>query len=361
MRANAGRWKVCQNLKFEAMEEFEILDKVDAILKHCIFCVDNILNGGEYIDSDGNICIEDTDEQIKICHRDIAALREDCNKSLDLVCEKINQMRQPEDIERYITAILSRCGTYCRTFYSADDLNFLQHHEHEIKNDRKRYNDLFNSYRECLSDDITEFIILYETGEQIKQYYSTGKPDLGKIDKELTEIVDFYFRLCRAIDAAALLGGVDFITLQSKYGIWICKEHNIWELIEQLGSAKRVRDLLVKAAGTGTEPQPEQPAFVLPPELDTDRAREYLNRAQEAGFIAKTSTGYKWTMTAGRGALAQLAYFCGRVYCPDNVGKLPETALNRLFGVSRIGAALTQANNARPQKWRQKIDSIFED
>lgn len=99
----------------------------------------------------------------------------------------------------------------------------------------------------------------------------------------------------------------------------------------------------------------------LPPELDNDRAREYLNKAQEAGFIAKTSTGYKWTMTAGRGALAQLAYFCGRVYCPGNVGKLPETALNRLFGVSRIGAALTQVNNARPQKWRQKIDSIFED
>lgn len=99
----------------------------------------------------------------------------------------------------------------------------------------------------------------------------------------------------------------------------------------------------------------------LPSELDTTRAREYFGKAQEAGFIAKTDTGFKWTMTAGRGALAQLAYFCGRVYCPSNVERLPETALNRLFGVSRIGSALTQVNNASPQKWRQRIDSMFED
>lgn len=120
------------------------------------------------------------------------------------------------------------------------------------------------------------------------------------------------------------------------------------------------RDVLREAAGIKANLSATS-KFALSPELDTPRAREYFKKAQEAGFIAKTDTGFKWTMTAGRGALAQLAYFCGRVYCPGSVGKLPETALNRLFGVSRIGSALTQVNNASPQKWRQRIDRIFED
>lgn len=116
-------------------------------------------------------------------------------------------------------------------------------------------------------------------------------------------------------------------------------------------------------SGTALDRQNTTPQGLdVPSELDTPRAREYFQKAEEAGFIAKTSTGYKWTLNAGRGALSQLAYFCSRVYCPDNVGELPETALNKLFGVSRIGAALTQVNNAKqPQKWRIEIDRIFED
>lgn len=100
---------------------------------------------------------------------------------------------------------------------------------------------------------------------------------------------------------------------------------------------------------------------ILPPELDTPRSRKYFGKALEAGLIAKTSTGYKWTMTAGRGAKVQLAYFCSRVFCPGGTGAFPENAIDLLFGVSRIGAALTQAYNAKPQKWRPRIDSIFED
>ena len=44
----------------------------------------------------------------------------------------------------------------------------------------------------------------------------------------------------------------------------------------------------------------------LPPELDTPRAREYFKKAQEAGFIAKTSTGYKW-VTDNK---SECSYFC---------------------------------------------------
>ena len=304
---------------------------MDAILTHCIFfCVDDILNGGEYIDSDGNITIADTDEQIKICHRDIAALRSDCNKALCSISEEINHMRHTEDIERYITEILSRCGTYSRTFYSADDLNFLQHHEQEVKNDRKRYNDLFNSYRYCLLDDINEFTVLHETGEQIKQYFLTGKPDLIKIEWELTEIVDFYYRLGEAIDAVALIGGVDFILLQNKCGIWICKEHDMRGLIERLGSGKRVRDLLANAAGTGAKPLPEHPAFALPPELDTPHAREYLNKAQEAGFLDER---YQPTKGFTRPQMKLFAAYCA-VAC--NIAERHWKVFENLWGFSGL-------------------------
>lgn len=52
--------------------------------------------------------------------------------------------------------------------------------------------------------------------------------------------------------------------------------------------------------------QPERTAKILPPELDTPRAREYLNKAQKAGFIANTSTGYKW-VTDNK---SECSYFC---------------------------------------------------
>lgn len=104
----------------------------------------------------------------------------------------------------------------------------------------------------------------------------------------------------------------------------------------------------------------ESNLIVLPAELDTPRAREYFGRALEHGFIGKTSTGYEWTLKKGRGSLAQLAYFCSRVYCPNNTGRLPEAALNKLFGVSRIGSSLTQISNAKePQEWRKTVDRIF--
>ena len=63
-----------------------------------------------------------------------------------------------------------------------------------------------------------------------------------------------------------------------------------------------------------------------------------------------------------RGSVAMLGYFLERVYCPNNTEKLPEQALNRLFGVARIGSAITQLHNAKkPQKWRKEIDKLFTD
>lgn len=101
----------------------------------------------------------------------------------------------------------------------------------------------------------------------------------------------------------------------------------------------------------------------LPSELDTERARVYFTRAVEVGYMQPTQTGYKWVFGGERGALVRLGYFVERVFCPTNTEELPEQAINRLFGVNRIGSAITQRHNAKkPQKWQVEIDNkIFFD
>jgi hypothetical protein len=101
----------------------------------------------------------------------------------------------------------------------------------------------------------------------------------------------------------------------------------------------------------------------LPSELDTDRAREYFLQAVERKWMQPNSTGgYDWLLGGKRGGLARLGYFLEKVYCPTNTEQLPEQALNRLFGVTRLASAITQLHNAkRSQRWRAEIDSLFDD
>lgn len=101
----------------------------------------------------------------------------------------------------------------------------------------------------------------------------------------------------------------------------------------------------------------------LPGELDTERARKYFGIAIEKGWILPTSTDrFKWLMGGERGGKARLGYFVVKVFCPTNTETLPEQAINDLFGVRRIGSAITQVfNPKKPQRWRWEIDSIFED
>lgn len=108
-----------------------------------------------------------------------------------------------------------------------------------------------------------------------------------------------------------------------------------------------------------TKPESPTTVTVLPSELDTERARKYFARAVEAGYMIPTDTGYRWVM----GAAVKLGYFVERVYCSTDTEQLPETALNRLFGVNRLGSAITQMHSAKKhQKWRGEIDKqIFFD
>lgn len=107
-------------------------------------------------------------------------------------------------------------------------------------------------------------------------------------------------------------------------------------------------------------PVTERP--ILPKDLVTDRAIEYFTTAIKKGYMKKTETGYKWLYGGARGCKVCLAYFTEKVFCPNNNESYPETELDKLFGVTRLQSALTQMYDAKkPQKWRNDIDSLFED
>lgn len=103
----------------------------------------------------------------------------------------------------------------------------------------------------------------------------------------------------------------------------------------------------------------------LPTVNDNEREHKYFGRAVAVRYITLTNDGYRWHNIGQRGGKAQLAYFIERLYCPTNTEQVPESAINKLFGVDRIGKAIGQnADTKHPdkQKWRADIDNkIFYD
>jgi hypothetical protein len=127
----------------------------------------------------------------------------------------------------------------------------------------------------------------------------------------------------------------------------------------------KAKNLIDVASRTnGTEKASE--GCKIPPELDTPRAREIFKKATEKGLIEETPHGYKWNDTSK----ARLAYMCERLYCRDednndNGKPFPETALNTLFGVTRLGKTRFQYSgnknsNGKPKGYKT-IDRLFEE
>lgn len=104
----------------------------------------------------------------------------------------------------------------------------------------------------------------------------------------------------------------------------------------------------------------------LPPDLNTERARKYFQRAIDAGFMAKANNGYKWLFGGDRGSKARLAYFIEKVYCPAATDLLEAARireLERLFGIVRLDRAIQQNVEAGAaqsvKKWRANIDEVI--
>ena len=126
-------------------------------------------------------------------------------------------------------------------------------------------------------------------------------------------------------------------------------------------------DLTASASANGQ--QPGDGLLPLPAELNTQRAQIYFFKAIEAGWMSYSEGRFVWHGLTTKGALTQLAYFCGLVYeCdysdPDlgNRGKqLPAQALETLFSIKRLQSHLAQLYKAKStQQWRAAIDALFQ-
>ena len=105
----------------------------------------------------------------------------------------------------------------------------------------------------------------------------------------------------------------------------------------------------------------------LPDVLDTNEFKKYLSLAKENGLIKDVNGKLEWIQIGNRGGSSQLAYFLGRAFGykhsvnGNNGNQFPGNELDELFGVNRIYRLLVQVHEApKPQKWRRKIDELFE-
>ena len=92
-----------------------------------------------------------------------------------------------------------------------------------------------------------------------------------------------------------------------------------------------------------------------------DEIWKHFQKAMEAGLMKFNGTTFKWEKSK-----ALLAYFLERIFIPKakDKSKIPESALNRLFGVDRIGKARSQLcnnlGNGKPRGYKN-IDVLFDD
>ena len=98
----------------------------------------------------------------------------------------------------------------------------------------------------------------------------------------------------------------------------------------------------------------------LPDCLNTERAQKAILKAIKAGYIKKCDKNKLEWVNKARGAKTQLAYFCVKCWCPNNNETLPESAINALFDVSRIGQAVSSLNDRKKElKWKGQFDALF--
>lgn len=165
--------------------------------------------------------------------------------------------------------------------------------------------------------------------------------DLCRVVEELTR--GFDKKECRQL--------LDTLTAHKARLSEVCKEYK--EIWSKPAPIEFVCDLLE----TKSNPLTAQP------DIMTDRAKKYFEKARQAGFMEQTETGYKWTFNK-RGRKAALCYFLLKVYNPDmqKTEIIHYKALEQLFGETRLDSALAaMLTTKKPQPWRQIIDNLFDE
>ena len=183
----------------------------------------------------------------------------------------------------------------------------------------------------------------------------------------MSYLIHYLHSFAIRLDALLLERGINILWYQNECGIYLFERRHITEICDIIGSYELARKYIDEALPKypvheqckNTETAENE--LTLPSELDTERARIYFAKAIEAQYIEATASGLQWIFGSERGRKASLGYFILKVFCPNNTEQIPEKAVNQLFGVDRIGSAISQILNAKkPQKWRKTIDDLFE-
>lgn len=204
----------------------------------------------------------------------------------------------------------------------------------------------FVDFISCIEDGIM-------TKKQIMDYAKEYFTTCGELDSLLIKMT------ARTISEPQIVftgdrGDDGLEEIKDSHRITIEQQKRQDRLFEAMGIIEAYKDRLEQT-------QQVQPPNLLPVELQTDEAIKRFERAEKAGIIGRTATGYKKNNITK----AQLAYFLQRIYQadPQSGAQFPDAELSNLFGDSRLGKAagkLVDNNSGKPRGYKI-IDDLFID
>lgn len=236
--------------------------------------------------------------------------------------------------------------------------------------------------------------------QQAEQLFNilNGDYQKGTIERAMQMWESAVIHYSNRLDAILLQEGEDLLSLQEITGVKLIDYRDLSALDFYCGNigitGKYLADLNpipqpdtltpvitemvidTSTGATGTAPE----WWEKYPELDTPKARLYVNRAIERGFIKQTTTGLEWIRAKreGEGYNTLIALFFGMIYCGDEIitsrygdkwklgdgGFFPDIKLRRLLGVKTLGVIRTNnLDSSRcktaPRGW-EDIVNLFE-
>lgn len=135
------------------------------------------------------------------------------------------------------------------------------------------------------------------------------------------------------------------------------------EFMVERGEAfvKELRDIVAeKTAAEASTEHTDQNPLNLPPSMDTERARKYIQKAIDAEYIKEQSAGrYKWQ----RNNKQMYAYFIYKIYSLKYMSQRPPVEeMEAVFCIKHLAQHASKANDPRNVKeWKKTIDEFFED
>lgn len=222
--------------------------------------------------------------------------------------------------------------------------------------------DVIKNYEIVATDDIrNEFWRLCPTPNEIPQYLNIINKKFDKVLSRIPNKDDFSFK---NIVLGERANNYNYgIRERQNRGILTEKEadgilffiHNTVEILNF--KEYHIKSIFDELKGVGGEK-----TVNLPNDLNTDRAIRYFKKAIEAKLIVQSTNGFIWEDNV----ISRLAYFTELIFCrndenKDNGNDYPETSLNLLFNVSRLGKARSQlsGNKEGKPKKHEDIDTLF--